>query len=358
MASHAMHVECYNATHQHKAKGRPAMYFSKCAAGPNCRMGGTLHKGQLYTWERGDGKGFAASVNVPSKAEPTAPPASAAEIPEPPALPEEEEEKPEEKESTAGQATGSTANEASALCDQLIAKLPRQHKMFKLLLQCVAARVNPWIAGPAASGKTTAAQNVAKALGLKFAEIGKLGMGDEIRLLGAIYANGNYVRTPFRDIFEHGGVFLLDEWDGSDASISLVLNAALANGCMSFPDGMVERHPDCIIIVCANTFGNGATQEYVGRMRQDAAFLSRFAFIGWDYDADLEMATGPNPEWTKRVQALRARVAERGLRVLVTPRATYHGARLLAAGIPQDVVEQMTIKQGMTNEQWAQIANR
>jgi len=69
----------------------------------------------------------------------------------------------------------------------------------------------------------------------------------------------------------------------------------------------------------------------------------------------LELATAPNPTWTKRVQAIRKKVKDKGLRVLVTPRESYLGAQLLAAGIPQDIVEQMTIKSGMTDEQWTQI---
>jgi len=77
--------------------------------------------------------------------------------------------------------------------------------------------------------------------------------------------------------------------------------------------------------------------------------------MSWDYDEQLELATAPNVEWTKRVQLIRSKVKAKGLRVLVTPRESYLGAQLLSAGIPQHMVEEMTIRSGMTKEQWEQI---
>jgi hypothetical protein len=90
-------------------------------------------------------------------------------------------------------------------------------------------------------------------------------------------------------------------------------------------------------------------------MKLDQAFLKRFVCLAWDYDNELELATAPNPTWTKRVQAVRAQVKAKGLRVLVTPRESYFGARLLAAGLDQDTVEAMTLRSGMTEEQWSQV---
>jgi cobaltochelatase CobS len=228
-----------------------------------------------------------------------------------------------------------------------------QHKQFPILLKTVAARVNAWLAGPSGSGKTTSAQNVAKALELPFRYTGAV--GDPYALMGYNDAHGKYVRTPFREAWEHGGVFLWDEVDASDPNALLAFNAALANGTAPFPDGCIEKHPDCVLIAAANTWGHGATHEYVGRLKMDAAFLKRFAFIAWDYDEQLEVATAPNKEWTHRVQSIRSRVRAKGLRVLVTPRESYLGARLLAAGIPQSTVEQMTVKSGMTDAQWEEV---
>ncbi len=41
---------------------------------------------------------------------------------------------------------------------------------------------------------------------------------------------------------------------------------------------------------------------------------------------------------------------------MVTPRATIYGAALLRAGLSWDIVERTTLKKGMTDAQWQQVA--
>lgn len=229
-----------------------------------------------------------------------------------------------------------------------------QHKQFPLLLATLSARVPCLLVGPSGSGKTTACEKAAKALGLNYYYTGAI--TDVFSLLGYNDAHGKYVRTPFRDAVEFGGVMLLDEVDASDANALLGLNAALANSHVAFPDKVIERHPDCVFVASANTYGNGATHEYVGRNKLDTAFLKRFANLEWNYDDDLEIAMSGNAEWAKRVQAVRANVKSRGLRIMITPRETVIGARLLAQGIPQETVEVMTLRSGASADQWELIS--
>lgn len=228
-----------------------------------------------------------------------------------------------------------------------------QHKQFPTLLQLVAARMNVWLPGPAGSGKTTAVENVAKALGLKFYHCGA--MDNDYKLMGFINAQGQVVNTLFREWFINGGVFCGDEIDSWLPSATLALNAALANGHCTFPDGTFQRHPDAIFIGCANTWGLGGTNDYVGRMKQDAAFLDRFVKLEWNYDDGLEIALAGNQEWTERVQSLRSKAHSKGLKVIISPRASINGAKLLASGISKTIVEQVVIRQGMTDEQWRSI---
>ncbi len=68
---------------------------------------------------------------------------------------------------------------------------------------------------------------------------------------------------------------------------------------------MIAKSSTCVIIAAANTWGMGATSEYVGRMRLDGATLDRFVPLYWGYDESLELATAGNPEWVNRVQTLR-----------------------------------------------------
>jgi len=231
-----------------------------------------------------------------------------------------------------------------------------QHKQFADLLKVSSCRmpsgerINVWLSGPAGTGKTYAAHQISKALDLEFYFCGAL--AEPYSLLGYNDANGRYVRTQFREAYENGGIFLFDEVDASEPVAVMPFNAALANGHCAFPDRVVERHKDCLIIASANTWGHGATNDYVGRLKLDGAFLDRFISYPWSVDENLERETAGNPQWTARVQQIRRNVAAKGIKVLVTPRASYYGASLLSQGFPQDTVETLVLRRGMTDEQW------
>jgi cobaltochelatase CobS len=243
------------------------------------------------------------------------------------------------------------------------------HYLTGLLLAAVGASVNVMLVGPAGSGKTTAAERVAEALGLPFYMTGAV--DTSYKLSGFMDAQGRFVETQFYKAFKDGGVFLFDELDGSAAGAVLWFNAALANGFADFPCGMVPRHPDFRVIAAANTFGRGANRQYVGRAQLDAASLDRFVTINWDYDTGLEAAMvgvsapvdAPKAppitprdgadldrstlDWLRRVQRVRRAVEEQGIRHVVSPRATIFGRSLLAAGWPLDLVEAGVLWKGL-----------
>jgi hypothetical protein len=227
------------------------------------------------------------------------------------------------------------------------------HKQTPLVLAALTAGVNVYLYGPAGSGKTTLAEKVAQAFGLKAYYAAKV--ESEYQLLGFKDAKGDTVRTQFRDAYEHGGVFLFDELDGSAPSAVVALNMALANGVCPFPDGMVPRHEKFVCIAAGNTKLTGATRQYAGRNQLDAASIDRFAFIEFGYDDDLELALASDQSWAKYVQRVRAVVAERGLSHLVTPRATYDGCKLLAQGIDRTTVAGLVVYKGLDADTVRQI---
>jgi cobaltochelatase CobS len=229
----------------------------------------------------------------------------------------------------------------------------RQHKQFPTLLKAVGAGCHVWLAGPAGSGKTTAAEAVANALNLPFSFDGA--MDTEYKVVGFTDAQGRIVSTAFRRAYTEGGVHLFDECDASLAPATLAINAALANGYAAFPDGMAKKHPNFRCIAAANTWGLGATFDYVGRNKLDAAFLDRFVRLNWDYDEMLERDISGNPEWCTYVQTMRMRAKAKGLKVVISPRATLYGAQLLAAGMTKAEVIDLTLRNGMRPEDFASI---
>lgn len=222
------------------------------------------------------------------------------------------------------------------------------HKALPDILLAVTAGVSPFLVGPAGSGKTTLAEQVATVLKLQFYMAARV--TSEFKLVGFMDAQGRYVSTQFRKAYEHGGIFLFDEVDASDPDALTAFNAALANGLGDFPDGMVKRHKDFHALAAGNTFGRGADRQYVGRNQLDAATLDRFQTFEIDYDEQLEMELAGNLEWTKYVQAVRASIAVEKVRHIVSPRASISGSKLLAAGMDRKQVEEACIWKGLPED--------
>lgn len=229
------------------------------------------------------------------------------------------------------------------------------HKSFDKLLAVASNRLHAFLVGEAGSFKTSSAEKVAKTLGLDYSSISVCMQTTASSLLGYMDATGNYVSTEFRKRYETGGVFILDEIDNGNANVLSVLNSALANGSCAFADGMVAKHKDFILIATANTFGNGANAQYVGRNQLDSATLDRFVTIEWNYDEALEMAIASNKDWCAVVQKYRFAVSKLGLRLVVSPRATFQGERLLASGLKERDVIKMVITRGASVDQIKKI---
>lgn len=193
---------------------------------------------------------------------------------------------------------------------------------------------NVMLVGPAGSGKTTLAMQIAECLGLTWDAVSchpeMPGSRIEGRMLVKLMSGEEvYVETGFVRVFRDGGVWINDEGDNMNGSLSIIYNAALANGWLILPTGeRVTRHQSFIFVHCANTYGSGADPVYV-REQQDAAFLDRFVGMKFfvDYDLELEQTLCPEVKIREAVYGVRRKVQELGLkgcivgtRALVTAR--------------------------------------
>ena len=230
------------------------------------------------------------------------------------------------------------------------------HRAFEHLVRVASLRLangyapGIFLAGEAGSGKTHGTRMLADVLGLSWHFNGAISFPHE--MLGFIDAGGTYHRTPFREAYEHGGVYTFDEVDRSDPVALLAVNPHLANGIATFPDGQVKRHEDCIIVATANTWGHGADAQYSGATKLDAAFLSRFpARIAWDIDSDLEEELVGRGAWLNRIRAARARARNAGLKIMIDTRHAQAGSALIAAGYTLDEAASMTYLAGLKPDQ-------
>jgi len=223
----------------------------------------------------------------------------------------------------------------------------KQHFQLPTLIKILATKLNVYLVGPAGAGKTYAAIQCAKALGVEFYFTGAV--ASEFKLTGFIDAQGRIVSTEFRKAFEKGGLFLFDEIDASYPQAVLAFNAALSNDYMDFPDKRVQRHENFYCIAAANTYGQGADRQYVGRNQLDAASLDRFVFLDWKYDENLERELAGNQDWSDYVQKIRRFIERMKIRHVVSPRASIYGAKLLSNGIERAIVEQTILWKGLDN---------
>jgi hypothetical protein len=228
-----------------------------------------------------------------------------------------------------------------------------QHEKFPTVLMSLKAGVNVALVGPAGSGKTTIVKSCAEACKLPFYSKSVSAQTGSHEFFGYQDANGQYVRTLFREAYENGGIFLLDEFDAGNPNVLAALNQATANHSCAFADGMIDKHDDFMVVMAGNTFGHGATSEYVGRNKIDAATLDRFAFIYLPYDETFEMNLSTNKKWCEKVQAIRALVATKKIKTIVSPRATFDGSKLLAVGMAESEVMELLIYKGLNSDERA-----
>lgn len=228
-------------------------------------------------------------------------------------------------------------------------EVPR-HYLFPEILETIDADIPTALIGPAGSGKSTVLEQVAKALDKKFYLQNSVQGAHE--LTGYMDAYGKYQISTFRMAFEFGGLLFVDEVDTSDPGALKWLNTAIANGYAMFPDKTdpVLRHRDFRIAIAANTFGNGADRIYVGANQLDASTLDRFIFFDFRYDNKLEILVSGNVVWAERVQAIREAAIKERARVVISPRASINGAKMLARGWDQKKVEDRVIWKGMDPE--------
>ena len=175
-----------------------------------------------------------------------------------------------------------TANMTGCFCDK-----------FEYLVNIVSAGKPLYMYGPAGSGKSFTAKQIAEALGLPYFETSQAMFSYDLKGYGD--AGGNYVETPFYKAFTQGGLFFLDEVDASASEAMVVLNNAIANRRFDFPVvGMVNAHENFRVVAAGNTRMTGATLAYSARQMQDSSFKNRFFFEVMGYDRRIELQLANN----------------------------------------------------------------
>jgi hypothetical protein len=186
---------------------------------------------------------------------------------------------------------------------------PNLDLLLTLTRNATARKKSPLLVGPSGTGKTHGARTVADILGVPCFVQSFSADASAPALLGYTDVAGNTVRTPFRECYEHGGVFVLDEMDACPSEVLIALNGALDAPSCGFPDGKIARHESFYFVGTANTNGTGRNSRYNSRNALDVATLNRFTVVSWSYDASVEMAvSGASEPVYAAFSAVRERV--------------------------------------------------
>jgi len=211
---------------------------------------------------------------------------------------------------------------------------------------------NVLLVGPTGTGKTHLARQVAERMELQFYPV-SVGPQTTIgNLVGFLSPSGQLIRTPLREAFENGGLYLLDELDGGAPGILIGLNAHLANEYASFPDGILHRNDSFRCIAAANTWGRGdGLRRYVGRNKLDIASLNRFVQIEMSYDEELEDYL-VGKVLAKQMRKIRSNAEKYGLEIIVSTRNMLQVKALVErGGFSLDRALDLTIFGGIPQEQ-------
>ena len=185
---------------------------------------------------------------------------------------------------------------------------------------------NIWLCGPAGSGKSVMTRNLAKELNLPYLCI-SCGIGtSSTEFLGYKYPNRE--STRFAEYYSKPSIILLDEFTALDPSIAQICNAALANDEIETTTGTVYRDPNCIIVATSNTYGGGASRQYVANNQLDASTIDRFVggIIEVDYSEQYESQY--DYEVVEYVHNLRDIIKEYDLRRIASTRMIQAGVAL------------------------------
>jgi cobaltochelatase CobS len=242
-------------------------------------------------------------------------------------------------------------------------ELKGTHRRMPQVISALAEGEHVMLVGPMGTGKSTIAAQAAEALDLAFYFMPVGPQTSKSDILGYMTADGTYVPSLFRKAYEDGAVFLFDELDAAHPGVLTTINAALSNGHMAFPDGMVARHADTLILAAANTYGRGPDRQYVGRQAIDAATLDRFTVIEIDVDKTLEdalcYASGLDSVKVEKVlayvRALRANAERQKMAVGFSPRASVGMCKLLHAGWNAKDAIESRVRRGLSDQDWSKV---
>lgn len=210
---------------------------------------------------------------------------------------------------------------------------PKNHALYPKIKTLLDLNIPLYLYGPTGSGKSYLVENISKELKQKFIFINS--PQDVIELKGFKNIKGDYQGTEYQNIYENGGIYMIDEIDSCPADVLVGLNSDLSGDYGVFPHKIIKKHKDFRLITAGNTTGRGSDFTYTARNRLDASTLNRFLFIDFFYDKELELNLTKNKEPIKALQKIRDSFLKiKSNTVNISTRSLIYFDKLLQSGFP------------------------
>lgn len=207
-----------------------------------------------------------------------------------------------------------------------------KHTCYAKVLKVIEAGIPVLLEGEAGSGKSTIAQQIAQETGRKFTTMSMTKQTSVNAIIGFKSVTGNYISSLFREAYENGHLFLLDEIDAADPNVLLCLNT-IENGYVSFPDKRIEAHPNFRLIATSNPHNEHSL--YTGRSTLDFSTRDRYHTVLIDRDSELETKL-TSKEIITQAESIRKFLKSQGSSIQLTMRDTIRSHKLIKAEISKD----------------------
>jgi hypothetical protein len=139
--------------------------------------------------------------------------------------------------------------------------------------------------------------------------------------------------------------------DASIPEVLILLNAAIANRYFEFPTGRIEANENFRVVSAGNTVGNGADEQYTGRLVLDQATLDRFVIIDFDYDKNIELQLAKgNVALVDFIESIRKFSIENGIRATFSYRCIITTVKLEKVGMSLLEILKIAIFKGLDKD--------
>lgn len=191
-------------------------------------------------------------------------------------------------------------------------------------------KISFYLWGSAGTGKTEKVLKIAEKHNQIVKTMSVTPLSTKGEFYGFMSVDGKrYISTPFREAYEQGHTFLLDEMDNISQNLAVSLNQSLSQNVLTFPDKTIQKHENFRFLGTGNTNGMGGNSNFSGRQKLDFSFKDRFIPIEWKFNPSLELELSQNRNWTLLVQEIRQAIENFNIPIQCTMRASIVGSKIL-----------------------------